>query len=640
MPNLIGIAGPNGSGKSSLLEALRTQRHAVLEPGSELLYVGPHRTWRSSQVSRVSVYGFAAESFLDVLKLDALPSFQYGVPGNLQMLQNLPRLASSADDAQAFVKTSIVRLLDNQRGLVTERWEEQGGRIEPGSVPDLFDPFRLLVETLLPHLEWGLVDDSNKDNIRCLFRVREDSGIDIDIDELSSGEKAAIALFLPFIESQASLLARGAPPESSGVVPLTVLLDEPEIHLHPLLQLNVLEYMRALARADRAQFIFTTHSPTILDALTDDELWLLSPAALAADNQLARLTNDHERLEVARELTGSTHLLTRGKPIVFLEGEPDAGALGSDERYIRLLLPETRHWALVAARDKRAVIEAANRLRSSELALPGQPVFGIVDADRDTGALPDYVVTWPVTMIENLLLDPSAIARALSGFDAVTGIRDAEDAERSLLEIARDRRDEEIALRVQRALPVRRIALKPDDLDDVGQALDGITSDYRSRLEGIDLDALRRTASEEVDEIIGSDSMLKRFHGKRILHTFHQRHHVGQAGLSKPAFATKLAMECAGSDRVNSLAGPTLESIRLFFPADLADALASVEHVDTEERAELGRLAREEREHWETGDPRPEVRDDLRRRVFTFARGLSSPDREKLALLAGRIGTI
>src|SRR5579884_3919178 len=240
VPNLMGVAGPNGSGKSTLLEGLRQQRAAVSETGTEVLYAGPHRTWRSSAVNRVSAYGFSADSYLDVLKLDQLPTFQYGVPPGLQMLQNVPRLASSADDAQAFVKTSIVRLLDKQRALVTAEWEQHGGEVARDSVPNLLAPFARLVGTLLPHLEWIRVDDGNQDNIRCLFRPTDGSAVEIDIDDLSSGEKAAIALFLPFIEKQARVLT-AAMADSVPSTPLTVLIDEPEIHLHPLLQLNVLE---------------------------------------------------------------------------------------------------------------------------------------------------------------------------------------------------------------------------------------------------------------------------------------------------------------------------------------------------------------------------------------------------------------
>ena len=42
-----------------------------------------------------------------------------------------------------------------------------------------------------------------------------------------------------------------------------------------------------------------THSSVLLDALDNSELYLLSPAELAAGNQLARGSNSTERLEVA-----------------------------------------------------------------------------------------------------------------------------------------------------------------------------------------------------------------------------------------------------------------------------------------------------------------------------------------------------
>lgn len=113
LPNLMGIAGPNGSGKSTLLEQLRAQRGPLLEPGSELLYVGPHRTWRSSEVSEVSVLGFDF-GFGDVLKQDAIPGFSYGPPGNLHWLAGLARQSASADDAQALVKTAIIRIRNKQ----------------------------------------------------------------------------------------------------------------------------------------------------------------------------------------------------------------------------------------------------------------------------------------------------------------------------------------------------------------------------------------------------------------------------------------------------------------------------------------------------------------------------------------------
>lgn len=58
-------------------------------------------------------------------------------------------------------------------------------------MPELFEPFHRLVSTLLPHLDWIKVDDSQREDIRCLFRPKDDPGLEFDIDDLSSGEKAA-----------------------------------------------------------------------------------------------------------------------------------------------------------------------------------------------------------------------------------------------------------------------------------------------------------------------------------------------------------------------------------------------------------------------------------------------------------------
>lgn len=338
--------------------------------------------------------------------------------------------------------------------MLAREFTRQGNEVRPGTVPDFFAPFAELVATLLPHLEWIGVDDTVSQNIRCLFRnsARED-GPTFDIDELSSGEKAAIGLFLPFIEQRVVRLEGSQQATPPGVVPVTVLFDEPELHLHPLLQLNALEYMRALARQDQAQFIFATQSPTLLDALDDDELFLLTPAELATDNQLSRLTDSRERLELARSITGSTHLLTRCKPIVFLEGEPDQGATASDQRLVKLLLPEVAHWAFVSARGKAQVVRAATDMRAASLHLPGMPIFGLVDADQGSQALPDFVVPWPVAMVENLLLDIDAMVAVNEPYQAATGPTSAEQIRRELLALADGRRDDEERLRFKGLLP-------------------------------------------------------------------------------------------------------------------------------------------------------------------------------------------
>lgn len=635
MGNLVVLSGPNGAGKSTLLELLRQNRHAIAEPGTNVMFVGPHRTWRSSALNQISLLEFPMESYGALLASDTLPFFQYGVPQGMQGLQGAPRDSSSAEDTPAFVKTSLAKLRGKQQDLLAAVWKRNSGKVEPGEVPDLFEPFRKMIATLLPHLSFVGIDTSDTSNIRVNFQDIGGGEPVFDIDQLSSGEKAAISLLLPLIERQAEQLA-GSSHAGAAVVSLTMLLDEPEIHLHPLLQLQMLQYFRLLAASNEAQFIITTHSPTLLDALSDDELYLLSPAAISPNNQLSRLTNAHERLEVARDITGATHLLTRSKPIVFIEGEAERSGISSDTRLVTNLLDRTRSWALIPGRSKKEVISAVDRLRGAGLDLPGTPVFGIVDSDTDSKPSSPFVVAWPVAMIENFLLEPTAIHDTLRPFGAQTSVGSTSEIEALLNRVAADLRGEEIRLRIQRQLPIGRISARPDQLDKVGEIAEESSAHWLEALGKLDVSRLGEAAESEVDEILAGSQQLERFHGKKILRQVHQELGVQNAGIAHAAFALMLSTHPLVVERAARLASPALRQIALYFPAELQVKLrviGSPEALTLASRCEMAEDA------WLDGAPRAEGRQELRSEIFAFARLLPEAEKQELVRLAAQIGT-
>jgi ABC-type cobalamin/Fe3+-siderophores transport system ATPase subunit len=635
--NLVVFAGPNGAGKSTLLDLLRTQGQQLAESGTQMLFAGAYRTWRSSRLNRVGVYGNPLKSFTDALALERFPPWQVTMPQEWQSMQNKTRSAGESDDAQVFVKSGLVQLGDRQKALVHAKWETQRGQMAQGDVPSLFAPFERLVRTLLPHLEWVGIDATDPQDIRCLFQPAgtTDSST-FDIDDLSAGEKAAIALMLPFVERQADQLVT-PPGTDPGVVPITLLMDEPEIHLHPLLQLQVLEYLRELAAEGTAQFILTTHSPTLLDALSDDELYLVSPAAISPDNQVSRLTTSHERLEVAREITGSTHLLTRGKPIVFLEGETERAGVSSDVRLVAQLLPVTKSWALVPGRAKRDVVTSVQRLRQNGLDLPGTPVFGVVDADRDDATGDEHVAAWPVAMIENLLLDPQAIYDALTPYGNQTGASTPAAVLAALQRVTDSRLEDEIRLRVQRQLPIGRLEVRPDFLDDAEDVAAEQAKKWLERLRELDIPALTQAARVEVEAIVAAGKQLDRFHGKRILHAVYTALRVNDAGLAKPTFALAIAAQPAAGARARCLAGPAIERILLFFPSGLPEAIRSAGDQSVGEP--LAVSCEKHHAAWAAGVPQAAERAQIREAVFGFARTTPDGQRRTLVALAGQIGT-
>ena len=650
LPNIVAISGSNGAGKSSLLNLLWTYRSTLAEPDTQVLRVGADRSWRSGALTNVASIS-AVDDYEKVLSSDILPHFQYGAPGGHNWLSGQMRGGSDTDDSQAFVKSSIVRVNSRFEKHVANIYREQGNKIDPNTVSDLLQPLRDLIGVLLPHLDFVGIDDVNPDDIRVLFRpagANSATSTAFDIDDLSSGEKAAISLFLPFVERKSKQLATMSDHESSladgedHVIPLTLLLDEPEIHLHPSLQLNMLNYMRTLAESGEAQFIFTTHSPTMLDALEPKELYLLSPASLAPDNQISPVSLDVEKLEIAREITGATHLLTRSKPIVFVEGEPDNDSTASDSRLIKLLLPETQHWSIVAFSGKSQVIRAVSNMMATNLHLPGTPVFGLVDDDQTGSEYDERIVSWPVAMVENLLLDPIVIADLLTPYTSITD-RDEASIKSALSNIAAAQADDEVRLRVQSSLPTTTIRPAGADAESILASVGSQADILSGKLSKQDLAEVIDGAKLDVKKIVEEGRELEAFRGKKVLRTLYDQLQVSKAGLGWNSFVTELARRApkVGGARLTKLTAPAIQRISLFLPEALDAALEKVSSLDgaNELRSECGQA----RASWLAGTTNGSERTRLRSEVFAMGRlarsnGLSE-EASLITSLAAQIGT-
>lgn len=119
-----------------------------------------------------------------------------------------------------------------------------------------FQPFLGVVNRFLEGKQIVEVDQNS-------FRVqvRADSGEEFSIDELSSGEKQ-ILLMLGEIQRR---ISKGS----------IVMIDEPEIHLHPQWQRLLVRTLTDLCAIHDAQLIITTHSEEIANAVYEHELILL-----------------------------------------------------------------------------------------------------------------------------------------------------------------------------------------------------------------------------------------------------------------------------------------------------------------------------------------------------------------------------
>ena len=90
-------------------------------------------------------------------------------------------------------------------------------------------------------------------------------GVSLDVKQLSDGERCLLALIgdLARRAAMANPMADN-PLESEGIV----IIDEIELHLHPILQRRVVATLRAVL--PNIQFLISTHSPQVLGDIPDD----------------------------------------------------------------------------------------------------------------------------------------------------------------------------------------------------------------------------------------------------------------------------------------------------------------------------------------------------------------------------------
>lgn len=219
---------------------------------------------------------------------------------------------------------------------------------------------------------------------------------DIDIDDLSSGEKEIFNIFVRFHQ----LNPHGA----------VILFDEADAHLHPDLERRYLQELRRIARGN--QVLLTTHSPEMMIAAGSESLYTINKEPFASGaNQLLRVSPDENLHSVLAELMGSRGLISFNQRIVFIEGEY---ASADREIYEAFFPPAEYNVSFVPAGNSstiRKTAERVNALLSSAISF--QQYFCIVDRDIERGeddpTQGKRLFRLPVYHVENFLLDTSSM---------------------------------------------------------------------------------------------------------------------------------------------------------------------------------------------------------------------------------------
>lgn len=198
-----------------------------------------------------------------------------------------------------------------------------------------------------------------------------------------------------------------------------LLLDEPDAHLHVVLQKQVYDRLREVARARGSQLIIATHSEVLVDNTSPERIvsFFRRP-----HNLLEHMERDQVR-EALKRLTSLDVLLADQVPgILYLEGETDLNLLrewaGILKHPIYGQLSKSPLWHSNQGRHPK---EARSHFFALKAVKPN--IVGVLLLDGDYRRLPDHelvadrftILRWRRYEAESYLVHPKALKRFVAG---------------------------------------------------------------------------------------------------------------------------------------------------------------------------------------------------------------------------------
>ena len=270
--DLVVLAGSNGSGKTRVLESILKYFQDNLNYKQNNIEAGIfYEEKEKNCISNVGDFFDGLENFsyrevnnplhekyIEIKKkLDILPKIIY-VPTEINF-QKMNVASTTLVQEYKFINIVNTNLIKDIPSYIATKMISAMLKNKNEKVGDVqkkvFDEINEIFENLSINVK---VEDISQDG-RNITLFTNSSGDEFDINELSSGEKQ---LFLR------TLAIKMLNPENS-----IILIDEPELSLHPKWQQKIVDVYRKIG--ENNQIIIATHSPHILGSVRKENIMLL-----------------------------------------------------------------------------------------------------------------------------------------------------------------------------------------------------------------------------------------------------------------------------------------------------------------------------------------------------------------------------
>ncbi|MFB6630665.1 ATP-dependent endonuclease [Streptomyces sp. NPDC056362] len=310
------------------------------------------------------------------------------------------------------------------------------------------------------------------------------------ISSLSSGELEALGLM--YMAKRLS---------SAGGV---MLIDEPELHLHPALQTSILDMVRGAGES--SQLWLSTHSPNLINSTPTDSIVSISPA-LGGRNQGSRIADQPSRLQLLEDLGVTPSSWLQHDRLIIVEGV-------TDKRYLELLFPIEASRSLIYVAGNRAGVDAT--VRTLEAGDQFLPWLAIRDRDIINGGEVDSEgsFTWSRRAFENIFLEGDLLSEVIA---MAGGSMTASEIESELQRVALSEREEVESLLIEERLKQKVPATRPAARKDLKASLEHSIKIQASRL--AEYDSVAGQVKVDLDAVWG-DQWKVLVQGKRVLANF------------------------------------------------------------------------------------------------------------------------